>query len=580
MSYKSSSILRGATPLVAALFGVSNLLSALPQVTVQSRTLSPLSYKIQFWGSAEIAYEGRAISPGGTMLPAGEVQTILPGLYQLVDGETAFHPTRIYQLHGEDLGAPPSWLDTYPISPLPGEEVGPLPSFEWQPAVEFVAIQPDQHFPPGGDPNFPFPPEVFYDFHLYEFETDSDGTTLLAHEGVRPILSVGGLTEPNYRFQFSDPVLRPDRHYAYTVSAFVPATAQMFTGRAIPFRSFLSTQTTIDWHKLFELIRQMQEELEHLRSQLNGNPLIQEVRLIEQLLAILQDDKALRDYVVAILQGEFDKLKEKIFSTDTLIDVLEQLQKLLDYYINYDSDLSQAQKNALKFLKDRLDVIIDALETSQDISEAWEDLEALIEEIKNLVSDPVGYLVNLIKDKLVEQLIAQLAKHLGAKAAGAIVSILVDLVNAGSAIITAVQIAALEEEINKLLITAIEAETRTIYPSRLIEFRTHPNEEDCLVTAAYKKKCFKKADGGSRYKGTWEEHDVRMANGATSESEVAENLPVENGKRQFQVDMDPDDLVCPAGQGPCLVYLIFTIECPNGNTRTHKIFIGVINCSK
>lgn len=100
--------------------------------------------------------------------------------------------------------------------------------------------------------------------------------------GASHLLSVGALFESHYHFQFSDPVLRPDRHYAYTVNVVVPSQALLLAGRAIPFRSVLSTEVSIDWHKLFKLIQQLQEELGgargqlrtgwHLRDQASGRP--------------------------------------------------------------------------------------------------------------------------------------------------------------------------------------------------------------------------------------------------------------------------------------------------------------------
>jgi hypothetical protein len=58
-----------------------------------------------------------------------------------------------------------------------------------------------------------------------------------------------------------------------------------------------------------------------------------------------------------------------------------------------------------------------------------------------------------------------------------------------------------------------------------------------------------------------------MERGGTSESAFAGDLPIENGRRQFQVKMNPADLTCPVGEGPCLVYLEYLMECPNGKTR-------------
>ncbi|MGI9243038.1 MAG: coiled-coil domain-containing protein, partial [Verrucomicrobiales bacterium] len=534
-----------------------------------------LSFSIQFQGRAEANYTGIASTDLGNWQRAGTAVPIIPGLYEFTDHGAILYESRYYRIREEGPGHVPAWGDTYPIEPLSGEETGLLPYFAWQPFTGFA---------PGPDPG-PEPPQmVFYDLNIYEFRTGTAGQLIPTES---PLMTIGGIPDPSYQFQPTDPVLRADRVYAYSVNAFIPETAQFIVGNSVMFFCHGSTSQTEEWKRLFELVRILNGELSGLQSKLAANDIVKEVEVIERLIAILQNPELFQEYLTALLNGEIDKLKSKIFSLDGMIQLLDQFAKLIDYLRNYATDLSDTDRHLLKLLGDRVAGLRDVLEEDgKTVSEAWEDFEALIEEIKTSLNDPATYIKDQLQEALVEQLKKQLINHIGKKAAGALVSIALDVMALSDALVLAYQISALAEQANKLLITAASSSSAPVAVSggRNTTWRSNSSEDACKVTIAYEKLCFKK-DGDAPYKGGWDKSPVPFddgvpgtANGPTSMSGRVGELSRDGSKRVFPNSIDPDALKCPKSAGPCLVYLVHTIKCDGSPPRVRKTFIGVIQC--
>ena len=518
-----------------------------------------LSFDLQIDAPVERSFEVEGSTDGANWSSLGFATEIIPGYYRFIDG-TAGVDARFYRAVDRGPFVPDTWSDNYAVTPQDGDHAGLLPLFEWQP--------------------FPSPVPQFYELNVYEFRIGPGGR-LIPPDG--PLLTRGGLLETRYSWQTGDPPLDPLCAYGYTVSTECfgfncGGNLNFF----VPFGGAGHQPT--DWGKRMKLISELVEQLDQLEEDLDGNQLIQEIKLIEKLIGIIQNKDLLQDFVVAILESRFEELLAELASVDTAITILCFLEDALEV-LALDAE-TQQKKDDLEAFKDGIGEVKQALKDGKDISEAIGDLEDLIEEVKAFISDPVTFLLDALKSKIEEKIEEVLIRKLGEAAAGSLMSIAINLALFADAIITVVQMQEVFEEINRLLVTGIAGTHPALEfdPNGFYAFPVQPGQEDCIVTIEYKKICFRQstAEGAGPYEGTWEgPTSIPFASGPTPKSGAAggpafpvRTVPPSKGWRHCPTPVDPNAVKCQ--DGPCVVFVETTWVCPDGSSGASRVFVGVV----
>ena len=550
---------------MAALLGwsVGGHAQSPPGLELLSAEHRGLSFEVQMQGPVEHQVLGQSSGDLASWNSGAASTEVLRGLYRFVDADASASDRSFYRMQDNGPVVPGAWADQYPVTPLNFGRAGISPLFAWIP--------------------YPHAGPVDYELKVYEFEVASGGRLVLPSG---PIMSVGGLIEPAYSWNDADPTLSPARLYAYTVTANVAGLQDIGTTVFfVPFGGDGASQPT-DWTRLMELLKAMQDELAKLKSELGSNPLIAEIKLIEHLVVILGNYDLLEDYLIAILNGEIDKLIDQALSAETVIKLLCFLEGAAEV-LALDQPDGSATKNALVTFKNGVKALKDRVETAENLAEEladiWNELESLGQAMRDVITDPLQFFLEAAKDKFVEKLKDILVCKFGKAAAGSLVSIAVHLAVFADALITLDSIQTLELEINRLLLEGIaNSHSRDVFnPSGSFVFPLQPGQEDCDITIAFKKLCFVPTPdtGDSPHAGTWgPAADVPYADGSGSKTMKGSEYPAVADSK-----LSPPPRFCstpkmpvPCSEGPCVIYVEVTIACPGRPPRTYRIFVGVV----
>ena len=494
----------------------------------------------------------------------------LPGRFRGTDRDVLRHTNRFYRI-AESYGAPEfAWMGNYPLAYVNDPEVDPDPRMTWRP--------------------YPLP-GARYKFELFEAIPNGDGGWAPIYP---PLMTAANLLSPSYQFRSGDPNMVAGGRYLYRVSAtlwprnvpgrFVPIIGHGLSNSTERSDFVLVGTNGTDWAKVLKLLEELAAKKKAIADALAQNPLVEEAKLYEQLLQVLKNHDMLISTVKAILEGRLDTLNDP----ETAVKALCYLQKLIEFLANYDTKLSKEKRDALKKLAARLGELKKHLEGITDpvqkLQEAIDQIRRILQELQNGTTNPLDYLTDAIKDRLIEKLKEMLARKIGAKAAGALISVLQDLANLTDVLIQISTLEDLTREYNRILLEAIQNDTSSIDLRRTYTGRIPADMEYCEVTLSYKKKCWKRNPDGGPYDGTWETSDVPFSDGTTSKSGPVGSFVEErtaDGKIKIKIrtELDAAGLRCPHGAGPCIVYCEVTYRCTNpASTFTIRLFVGVIKC--
>lgn len=528
--------------------------------------------------SATVGHSGTSGAPHGVEASLnlaswellGPSQEVMPGFFRFTDQTAMHHPWRFYRASAGYPGGTYGWMMGYPMSYLDGTEVDPLPRFMWG----------------------PYPaPGATYSLEVQEALPDGSG----GHAPIPPVLiSIAGLGVTSYTASGPTAALPVDRDYLYRVSARVGGVD--VRGRWVLIRGHGVTNATFtptgflpasggsgDVRRLLRLSMELMARKEAVRQKLEGNPLVSEARLLEQLLFILQQPDGLIQVAQSILNAQLEALTDP----ETVLKALCYLDKIVDYALDHDTDLKGARRTALQSfsqsLKDIKEALEDATDRAQQLQQTVEQIGNLIEEMQQLAENPLDYLKNLVTEKLKEKLRSMLARKLTGAAAGAIFSIISDLVAAGDALLALNELEDLCREMNRLLLAAIAADTSaaTSWTYSAILPQSYLN---CDVTLSFKKMCWKPKPGGGPNDGDWEVSPVPFLGGGASRTVPVSSLitgPGPDGKIRvsFLSEVDPAALTCPPGAGPCILFFQVSYQCPGANVTAGGNFFGrAIKC--
>lgn len=504
----------------------------------------------------------------------------LPGYFRFLDPLALFEPAAFYRVGAGESPAVLAWMNSYPITPGEGGEWDAFPSFRWLPVPVAGAT---------------------YRFELFEtFPNAAGGRVPLAG----PILRAGGLRVPSYSLPAGHPEIRPGIAYAWRVTA---VTAQRdIRGRPVigtgfgiqragvgglllpaPLVAALETEpqpfASTNWGTLLEHLNKLARQKAMIAHAIAGNPLVEEIALIKQLAALLKDPSGITNILSGLLENP-----ASLADPEATLKGLCYLDALLEFVTLYDDGMKPSTKKALKKLKERIEELKKRLEQAADrqseLPKIIEDLKGIQEEFKNEAGNPVSYILRLVRDKLIEKLEKILAKKLADEnAAAAIVSIISDLVNFGDLVVQLLRLESICTEYNRTLLTGIARDpTGQTTPGGYVFANLDPKKlTNTTVTIAPKKMCWVRKPGGGPNDGEWVVSDVHFSDGTSTKTVPASTHatdPSNPGYIQIPFTLDPASLSCPPGQGPCIVFVEITINCPGADPAIVNLFKGVIRC--
>ncbi len=541
-----------------------------------------------------------------------------------IDQRAPWFDSRYYRTNPEVPFAWLEWMETFPVLPLPGEDVFAHPYFAWLP--------------------FPGPIE-HYELLIYPTGLQDGNLPLPLPD---PILTIPGIKDPFFLWGpdpllLPEPILLPDQFFAWSVVAVLPdgnrvkGNPMLINGGSGKRNRVVIDDAPIPpgaaaaapdpdpveeaLRARFKALEKLLANFDALENELASNPLVQESDLIVRLAAIKENFEAAKDLLVKLLKNEPVDLSD----AETALKVVCFFDDVLDVLLKYDlkvqggkNRVTKAQRQALEDFKSDLEDLKAQIKAAVDGGQAIDDL---VQELKDEIAaiqngfdagqTPLEVLLARIEERLQEFIQAKVAAAL-ADAEGlllkrfppldALLSIYDDIKNVSSALTNVVDLQTLSIQVNDLLLGAINNTVPVDHymdatgDSRLeLAFALPPDwNQNCQVKIEIAKFCFKAKAGGAVNEGDWEESNVPIQEpGANPDGTLTLGPgalligpnPDRGGATWAETSdlaVDPDDMQCPAGQGPCLVAVrLFFLNCPQTNAEDTKrpwVLAGVIKC--
>jgi hypothetical protein len=412
--------------------------------------------------------------------------------------------------------AQPSGEPLAPICPLDGQTLNTeRPNFSWIPCPE---------------------PNVIYDFRLWRVPSvPTDPGDIM---GTQPPHAQGTTTAPEYYFEDEVPPLLPGETYLWQVNAYDADDPNIVycSGNA----ALLDVENATPAQRLAELLahlEKLRKQLQDAQEDLENNPLVEEVRLMEAIGRILSNLDSLDEDTIAALEAfiNCDENALNDLNEETLDGVLGILQGALKLLKTANDDLTQAQKNLIQEIIDKI----------QEVRDGIADVQT-IKEITSGEWDPWAYLGELVTDKIKEVILELaekvLAKLVGAKAAGPLISIAMDLWNFFDALGDVLTIEDLLRAWNKTMLAAIEAAAETEeynipadwqWAQNYIWLNPCEDYEGATIEITPKMYCWQPEEGGEMGEGEWVECSISFSDQGRTSYDETPTAPHEFG---------PDDM--------------------------------------
>jgi hypothetical protein len=441
------------------------------------------------------------------------------------------------------------------ICPLPGQLTNAaIPGFSWEPCPDPTALYRLELYrvPPG--------------FDVYEIVDQS-----------APEFTIDGLTQPQTPYKDNVAPLLPGEQYAWTVEAYDPNDpAITYCSGGVNVLNVQEDETPGTLEDLLKHLEEIRKQLEGEIDDLEDNDLVKEVRLIELLGALLTGEQTLGqagwDGLVAFINCDSAALNSL---TPAQIDTaLKALQALISLIIEA-NDLEGPQKTLLEALHAEIQQVRDGLD---DI--------ASIKEFTGGNFDIWQYLQDQIKEGLTDAAKAlaekALAKIAGQKAAGPIISIVLDLWNFGEALFGIFSVDDLKTAWNIVMQQVIEKAAEegydvtgdSVIPGTLFTNLHGSVHAMACWTITAVKRCWSPAEGGDPGEGTWVDKPARFdsANGPTTKTFKTEDMADVDGEKQKAVNVHVDS----SCTGPCYIGIATKIVRTDGKVDEFMVLTGVI----
>jgi hypothetical protein len=448
-----------------------------------------------------------------------------------------------------------------PICPAPYTTTSdPYPGFAWEPCPD---------------------PGVVYRLSFYYIPAGYDAQTIV--QFFDPEWVMDDLRQPWAPYPDNQAPLLGGNRYAWQVDAYDPANPQniLCSGNV----EVVDSEEDVAQESFEELI----DHLEEIRKALNGeiddledNDLVKEVRLLQFLATILKGEQTIG---AAGWQGLIDFLNCDSSALDTLDatkleTALKAVQALIDLIIDA-YDLEGPKKAALEGLKAQIQKVLDDVDDVKSIKEftdpnfdVWEYIQ---DKIKEGLSDAAK--------ELAKKAVAKIA---GKKAAGPIVSIVLDLWNFGDALFGISSIEELKTAYNIVLLEIIKkAEEEGLgLDDDVISvggsvFTTQCSKDANACWQVWPVvRCWRPDGSGDPGKGEWVDCDAHFdnPNGPKTKTFKTENMTrVKNDKGEDTETCEYDLTISlpPNCPGPCVVGVQVKVTPPNGKVEEFISLWGV-----
>lgn len=198
--------------------------------------------------------------------------------------------------------------------------------------------------------------------------------------------------------------------------------------------------------EVIKKLNELAESVENAEGDLEDNPLVKEVRLIELILSILEQPGDVADLLKEWLEGALDDLYPPLddlsdddynalvdrinANLDRIKDTLCYAKSLLDFLAKVEQN--PTEKARIEAAADQIERVKNLLENAQDLDSVYDELRRGLEGLQDLLADKVE---EIVKEQLEEFIRKQLVRRYGAGAASAIMSAAVDAFNLIDALI-------------------------------------------------------------------------------------------------------------------------------------------------
>jgi len=439
-----------------------------------------------------------------------------------------------------------------------------------------------------------------YDLALWEAgpEGESDALTECS-----PYFEAKGLSETSFTYPDDAPPLLFGKSYIWQVTTFVEGN----TFKSPPVLFHVEEDDKVRGAK--DSLRALLDHLEKVRKAYNqkvedfkSNPLVQEVETYKAIAKLLTDTKALSDETWSALEAlvQCDS-KEATFTLESFQKAMAVLQGTIKLILAA-GGLNSKQTTALNKVLEKLNAV------KGDINK--------INEVKDLLcSKDIGdYLKDAVESgvKTAIETAAKkvLAKLVGAKAVGAIYSMISDTANFFAALGTLDDIKDLDRAWNQIMLQLIKA----AYKEELVkQWRISSSwtwfcnyiwfdgrqYQGATITLTPRMFCWNPKEGGDEGEGEWCEEQLTFTlpgeghktsygeDGEGKKSLTAEVGDLEKKERgkgnckityyyfNFCLDLKPQNANCEGG--PCYVVMDVKVTYKDGKTEDIRLLVGVIN---
>ncbi|MCC5840930.1 MAG: hypothetical protein JJT96_12495 [Opitutales bacterium] len=328
------------------------------------------------------------------------------------------------------------------------------------------------------------------------------------------------------------------------------------------------------WNDYIRRAEELRRRIAELYEALRDNPLVADAALIDQIARMLADWDLLQEYVLALAEEQIPDFEDP----EVLARVVCLLIDIIEFLLREDRGMNGANRQALR------DFVAELKELKELMKEASEELETLVEKLRELIEaakelaeDPLGFLADRARDRLLERLRDALIRRFGASVVNPVLSILSTMGTAADAILKANSIAELERQANLLVLQGIAAQPAEFNTRRDFILDGIPARFlSCSVRFGYKRVCFVPTPGGQPGEGSFTEFDLPFADGSDTRT-----VPIGPGRFRVSSVLSAAHVTCPPGAGPCYVVVYYEIICPDGTGTSQgspALGTGAIRC--
>jgi len=336
---------------------------------------------------------------------------------------------------------------------------------------------------------------------------------------------------------------------------------------------------------LIKKLNELAEKVKDAESDLEENPLVEEMRLIELIAEILKQPSDVTDLLEEWLNGVLDDLFPpledlSVEDYNNLVDRINRdfdrikkalcyAKQLLDFLIKVTQDPDE--KAQLEAAADQIERVKNLMEDAEDLETIYDELRRGLDGLKDLLADKIE---EVLKDQLEEFIRKQLVRRFGAGAASAIMSAAIDVFNLIDALIAQGRLEEARALYHMMLFQMFElAYQCKKYHIDCEIWNTDDNDprlqfpaNECptgkKVTVQACLRCWEQEPDGAPNEGSFSETPVKFAGGVTT-LEKSNFTSDDPNECSFKFRLDLEDFKAKAADCPH-AHLILKVRTDDG----------------